>query len=155
MLLFLHCWLANGKWQKLKCYFSSSRTCKCKIHNTKWKNANVFLHPQLATGGKGLRPHARLKAAMLPTPLPGSKCSNAQMFKMVKCLQCSKWYQALSHDQHWKYISLRKLHQEQMNSHHDIASYRSSTTTSSTATCGSKSLVTSPAFTLADPASYF
>ena len=115
----------------------------------------LFLHPQLATGGKGLRPHARLKAAMLPTPLPGSKCSNAQMFKMVKCLQCSKWYQALSHDQHWKYISLRKLHQEQMNSHHDIAYYRSSTTTSSTATCGSKSLVTSPAFTLADPASYF
>ena len=60
-----------------------------KNEKCKKKQMLLFLHLQLATGGKGLRPHARLKAAMLPTPLPGSKCSNAQMFKMFKCSKFS------------------------------------------------------------------
>ena len=131
----------------------------------------LFLHPQLATGGKGLRPHARLKAAMLPTPLPGSKCSNAQMFKMFKCSKFSNVHNvqnAIKFSHMFKigntflqenYIKNKRTYIMILPiayclSHH-IAYYRSSTTTSSTATCGSKSLVTSPAFTLADPASYF
>ena len=128
--------------------FSSSSTCN------RWERAPSTCSTQ---SSNATNPSPRFKMF---------KCSNVQnvqMFKILKCSQCSKCYQVLSHVQNWKYISSRKLHQEQKNLHHDIAYclshhiayYRSSTTTSSTATCGSKSLVTSPAFTLADPASYF
>ena len=140
--------------------FSSSSTCN------RWERAPSTCSTQ---SSNATNPSPRFKMFKCSNVLNVQmfKCSNFQHVKMLKMFKCLKMFEKITSRTNeltsW-YCLLHKLYNNKwydwngrvkMNIKNDIAYDRSSTTTSSTATCGSKSLVTSPAFTLADPASYF